>query len=181
MGVLLVAALAWYVGRASLHHRIMNGGTSTACNVFRPRSGKFSHCFRRSGATEMAPVTPAMQIPMNEGGYLPGLDRDTQQQSEHQEWPMMSQKEPFMKINEEVTPAPRYVTSVDGYSTLDSGTGETDAMRNYTGWQALRYEGVGFEQAEGLGLLNGGNRPVMKRKEISRKPLPAHSHWDGRS
>lgn len=173
IGVTLVAALSWSMGRASVHHSTKNGGTGFASTIPRPRSGaffsrsgKFFHRVKRGGATKFAPVTPTVQTPMYEGGYFPSSSTDVQQG-----W-QMSQKEPFVNTNEVVTPAPTYVAIGDEYSIPTPSAEETGAMREDTEWQSLKYEDVRSGQAEGLGLLEGGDRPVIQRKEIPRKPLP---------
>jgi hypothetical protein len=95
-----------------------------------------------------------------------------QQQYAQQDW-QMPKKEPFMAANEAMTPSPTYLSLGDDYGMPTSGLGETETARYDAVSHPARYEGVRGEQAEGLGLLQGGNgRPVVKRKEISRKAVP---------
>lgn len=91
----------------------------------------------------------------------------------------MAKKEPFVAVNEAVTPAATYVSISDDYGMPTPGVGETETMRYNTGSQPARYEGVRAEKAEGLGLLQGGARPVVKRKEISRKSVPGYGNSNG--
>ena len=90
----------------------------------------------------------------------------------------MAKKDPFVTANGVVT-APKYVSIGDNYGIPTPGAGETDAMRYNTGSQPAEYEGVGAGQAEGLGLLQGGARSVVQRKEVSRKPVPGHGNGSG--
>ena len=53
-------------------------------------------------------------------------------------------------------------------------------MRDNTGSQPAKYEGVRAGQAEGLGLLQGEGKPVVRRKEVSRKSVPGHGNVSGR-
>jgi hypothetical protein len=152
----LIAALAWYSGRASLNHSIKNGGTGSAWTIPRPRSGKFFYRGNRGGTTEFSPVIPSTPA-----------------------W-QMAKEEPFVTTNEAVTPAPTYISIGDNYGIPTPGAGETDAMRDNTGSQPAKYEGVRAGQAEGLGLLQGEARPVVRRKEVSRKSVPGHDNVSGR-
>jgi hypothetical protein len=86
-GVALVAALAWYTGRASLNRSIKNGGTGSAWAIPRPRSGKFFTRRKGGGTTEFSPVTPntpAWQNTGYEGGYFPAPNPQMQQQFAYQ-------------------------------------------------------------------------------------------------
>ena len=96
----------------------------------------------------------------------------------------MANKEPFVIIDHAVTPAPAYVSNGDNYSSPTPGAWETDIIRDDTGSQRARYEAIRVGQAEGLGLLQGGPRPMVKRKEVprkevSRKPVPGHGDRNG--
>jgi hypothetical protein len=184
----LIAALAWYSGRASLNHSIKNGGTGSAWTIPRPRSGKFFYRGKRGnrgnrgGATEFPPVipsTPAWQTTAHDGGFLPSSNTEAQQQFAHQGW-QMAKEEPFVTTNEAVTPAPTYISIGDNYGIPTPGAGETDAIRDNTGSQPAKYEGVRAGQAEGLGLLQGEGRLVVRRKEVSRKSVPGHGNMSGR-
>jgi hypothetical protein len=88
----------------------------------------------------------------------------------------MAKEEPFATTNEAVTPAPTYISIGDNYGIPTPGAGETDN----TGSQPAKYEGVRAGQAEGLGLLQGEGRPVVRRKEVSRKSVPGHGNVSGR-
>jgi hypothetical protein len=178
----LIAALAWYGGRASLNHSIKNGGTGSAWTIPRPRSGKFFYRGNRGGATEFSPVIPsppAWQTTAHDGGFFPSSNTEAQQQFAHQAR-QMAKEEPFATTNEAVTPAPTYISIGDNYGIPTPGAGETDAMRDNTGSQPAKYEGVRAGQAEGLGLLQGEGRPVVRRKEVSRKSVPGHGNVSGR-
>jgi hypothetical protein len=174
----LIAALAWYSGRASLNHSIKNGGTGSAWTIPRPRSGKFFYRGNRGGATEFSPVipsTPAWQTTAHEGGFFPSSNTEAQQQFANQGW-QMAKKELFVTTNEAVMPAQTYISIGDNDGIPTPGAGETDAMRDNTGSQPAKYEGVRAGQAEALGLLQGEGRPVVRRKEVSRKPVPGHGN-----
>lgn len=156
---MLIAALGWYSGRASLNHSLKNGGTGSAWTILRPRSGKFFSRGNRGGATEFSPFTPstpAWRTTAYEGGFSPSSN------------------------TEAGAPAPTYVSIGDDYGIPTPGAEETDAMRDNTGSQPVRYEVVRTGQAEGMGLLQGGARRVVQRKEISRKPVPGHGNGSGR-
>jgi hypothetical protein len=105
---------------------------------------------------------------------------EAQQQFAHHGW-HMAQKEPFTAVNEAVTSAPMYVSIGDDYGMPTPGARETETMRNNTGSQPAKYEGVRAGQAEALGLLEGGGRPMVRRKEVSRKSLPGHGNGSGSS
>lgn len=85
-----------------------------------------------------------------------------------------------MTTNEAVTPAPTYVSIGDNDGIPTPGAGETDVMRDDTGSQPAEYDRVRAGQAEELGLLQGGGRPVVQRKEVSRRPVAGHGNGSGR-
>lgn len=177
---MLIAALAWYSGRASLKRSIKNGGTGSAWTIPRLRSGKFFHRGNRRGAAEFSAVTqsaPAWQTTAYGGGSFPSSNMEAQQQFVPQGWQMA--KEPYVTTNEAVTPAPTYVSIDDNYGIPSPEIEETGAMRHNTGSQPAMYEGITAGQAEGLGLLPSGARPVVQRKEVSRKSVPGHGNGSG--
>lgn len=179
-GVVAVAALAWYGGRASLNHRIKNGGTNSVWNIPRPRSGKFFSRGSR-GTTEFTPVTPstpAWQTAAYGGAISPNAE--AQQQFPHQGW-QMAKKEPGVTVNETATPDPTYISIGDDYGWPSPETGGTVPMRYHTESQSqtAKYERVSAGQPEGLRLLRGDARPVIQRKEVSRKPVPGRGNGSG--
>jgi len=220
-GAALVAALAWYGGRASLNRRIKNGGAGSAWTIPRPRSGKFFTRRKGGGTTEFSPVTPntpAWQNTGYEGGYFPTPNPQMQQQFAHQteggyfqgpnpqmqqqfapqpegghfhspnseaqrqftrqDW-QMAQKEPFVTTHEAITPASTYISMDDNYGIPTPRAEERLPTRNNNGPQPTIYEGTRSEQAEGLGLLQGGGRPMVKGKEVSRKSVPGYGNASG--
>jgi hypothetical protein len=212
-GVALVAALAWYGGRASLNRSIKEGGAGSAWTIPRPRSGKFFTRRKGGRTTEFSPVTPntpAWQNTGYEGGYFPTPNPQMQQQFAHQpeggyfqssspqmqqqfahqpeggyfhnpnseaqrqftrqDW-QMAQKEPFVITHEAVTPT--YISMDDNYGIPSPRAEER------VGSQPTIYEGTRSERVEGLGLLQGAERPVVKRKEVSRKSVPGYDNANG--
>jgi hypothetical protein len=200
-GVALVAALAWYTGRASLNRSIKNGGTGSAWAIPRPRSGKFFTRRKGGGTTEFSPVTPntpAWQNTGYEGGYFPAPNPQMQQQFAYQteggyfqspnsevqrqftrQDGQMAQKEPFVITHEAVTPAPTYIPMDGNYGISTPRAEERVPTRNNNGSQPMIYEGTRSEQAEGLGLLQGAGGPVVKRREVSRKSVPGYGNASG--
>jgi hypothetical protein len=92
----------------------------------------------------------------------------------------MAKKEPFVTTNEAVTPAPTYLSIGDNYGIPTPRARETNVMRDNTVSHPAKYEGFRAGQTEGLGLLQGGGRPVVRRKEVSRKSVPGHGNRSGR-
>ena len=85
-----------------------------------------------------------------------------------------------MTTNEMVTPAPMYVSIGDRHGIPTPWAGETDAMRGNSRSPPAKYERLRTEQAEGARLLQGGGRPVVQRKEVSRKPVRGQGHGSER-
>lgn len=220
-GVALVAALAWYGGRASLNRSIKNGGTGSAWTIPRPRSGKFFTRRKGGRTTEFSPVTPntpawqntgyeggyfptpnqQMQrqfAPQPEGGYFQSPNPQMQQQFAHQpeggyfespnseaqrqftrqDW-QMAQKEPFVITHEAVTPTPTYISIGDNDGIPNPRAEERASTRNNNGSRPTIYEETRSEQAEGLGILQGAGRQVVKRKEVSRKSVQGYGNASG--
>ncbi|MCJ1390596.1 hypothetical protein MMC18_003456 [Xylographa bjoerkii] len=165
-GVVLIATLAWYSGRANLRHSIKNGGTGLVWPTSCPRSYKFFSRNNRRGATEFSPLPPstsAWQSSAYGGGFSPSLDAEIQQQFEQQRW-QKAEKATVVTTTEAVSPAPTYISIGDDYGVPTPRARETDGIRDNTGSRPTMYEGFRTGQAEGLGLLQGGPRPVVQRK-----------------
>jgi hypothetical protein len=172
--VTLVAILAFFAGRGNLDHAIKKARTSPAWTaIARPRvdNFKFFGLANRRSAREFSSVAPSeqtwqtsMYAPTTEygGGYFPTSTTEMRQDAGWQ----MFKKEPFVSMNE--TEAVTY-GEVYNYGVVTPNSGALDAnspavpQRNHS-----RYNG---EQAEGLGLLQSPEIPIMQRREISRKPV----------
>jgi hypothetical protein len=89
----------------------------------------------------------------------------------------MAQKEPFVITHEAVTPT--YISMDDSYGIPTPRAEERVPTGNNNRSQPTRYEGTRSERVEGLGLLQGAGRPVVKRKEVSRKSVPGHDNASG--
>jgi hypothetical protein len=176
--VTLVAILAFFAGRGNLNHAIKKARTSSAWMTIpwrRADSFKFFGFANRRSAREFSSVAPSEQIwqtsmyaPTTEygGGYFP---TSTMEMGQDASWQMFK-KEPFVSMDETkaVTPAATYDEIYNyGGAIPSSGAVETNLtaapQRNRS-----RYNG---QQAEGIGLLQSPERPVMQRREISRKPV----------
>ncbi|MCJ1383187.1 hypothetical protein MMC17_006300 [Xylographa soralifera] len=181
-GVVLIATVAWYSGRANLRHSIKNGGTGLTWTIFRPRSCMFFSRDDRRAATKFSPLSPstsAWQTSAYGGGFIPTSNAEEQQRFEQQRW-QMGEKAPAVTISEAVSPAPTYISIGDDDGTPIPWAGATDTVRDNSGLQPTIYDGVSARQAEALGLLQSGVRPMVQRQEISRKSVPGHRNGSGR-
>lgn len=178
-GVMLITAMAWFGGRESAKRSMKNGRAGSVWSVPRPRSAKFFSRGSRRRTVEFSPVTP--NTPAWESTAYEGASPDTevQQHFAQQGWQMVK-KEPFVALDEAVTPSPTYISNGVDYGMPTRAAGEMETVRHDAGSQPGGHEGVSAGQAEGLGLLHGGSgRPVVKRKEISRKAAPGHRNGMG--
>ena len=132
--------------------------------------------------TEFSPVisnTPAWQTPYT-GGLSPNPNMETQPG-----W-VLHKKELRVTANEVVGPATRYVPIGDDYGMSVTRAGETIDMTDINASEPTKYDRRRPGHAEGLGLLQDGSRPEVrrkeaKRKEISRKSVPGHRNGTGHS
>jgi hypothetical protein len=88
----------------------------------------------------------------------------------------MAQKEPFVITHEAVTPTPTYISIGDNDGIPNPRAEERASTRNNNGSRPTIYEETRSEQAEGLGILQGAGRQVVKRKEVSRKSVPGYGN-----
>ncbi len=85
----------------------------------------------------------------------------------------MAKKEPAVTVDEVVTPATTYISIGDDYGMPTTGIVEADASRYKSSGQHISSrsnEGVGAGPAEGIESFRNESRPVVKRKEVRRKP-----------
>jgi len=189
-GIALITAGAFYGGRASLQRSIKTNNTCSAWVI--PRAGKI---FSRGRKTEFSPVTP--NPPAWNSTAYEGVNMDEQQQDSPRAW-QMAKKEPNLRVDEVATPAPTYISLGDEIGTTTPTIWETETTvfspenqtaryesyreantTRYTGPQPANFQGERPEQAEGLGLLQDGVRPKIKRKQVSR--ASGHGTWTGSS
>jgi hypothetical protein len=110
----------------------------------------------------------------------------------------MAKKEPNVRLDEVVTPAPTYISLGDEIGTTTPTIWQTETTVFSPGHQTVRYESFreantmtytgsqpgSFQgeiptQTEGLGLLQDGGRPKIKRKAVSRTSV--NGTWTGSS
>lgn len=180
-GVAIIAALAWYGGRASLNRSIKKGGPCSAWTIPRPRPGKFFTRRKGGGTTEFSPVTPntpAWQNTGYEGGYFPTPNPQMQQHFSHQpqdgyfqspnpqmqqqlahqpeggyfESPNSEAQQQFTRQDWQMAQKELFVITHEAVTPAPTAE-ERVSTRNNNGSQPTIYEGTISEQAEGLGLF----------------------------
>lgn len=181
LGVSIIAALAWYAGRASAHRRNRDQQTASGWNTPRPRFGKLFSQGSRGGAKDTATFTPSTDghwhSPAYTGGYFPSPDSEAQQQLKRQSW-QMAKKEPMVATGEVMTPSTGYVSLRNEQPVSTPEPGETSAVWD-TESPPMSYKGFAAGPAEGLGLLQGNRRSMGKLKELPRKPVRGHRSMSG--
>ena len=166
-GVSLIAALAWYAGRASQRQGIKSRITDSAWASPRSRFGRFFDRGNGSGSKDLLTFTPSIQAGTYAGGSVSSPNAEMQQQLAHQSW-QTAKKGPFVTTDEAVSPDPAYTPLGDDHGPSTAGLEET------TQPSSGRYDVPKAGPAEGLGLLQGEARPAVQWKKISRKMVPGH-------
>jgi hypothetical protein len=181
IGAALIAAIAWFSGRAALNRSIKNGNTSSNAVWNFPRlrfnKPKTFNFFKRSNSGDPPPPTqsaPAWQSTPYQSEYYVGSNSETP----HQTW-QMTQKEPVVTATETVAPAPRHVSMGDDDGVSSLGSGEANSAGLDARWQPSVYGSPNSNSGQFLGSMEV--RPAVPRKEIARKSVPGHTRGTGSS